>query len=406
MTTIRTSAKAKARRLADRIALPYVDLLTSSLLSAQHPNVTGGPVVDAVPHATTEFFHLANHELRTLELERLPKGAKRVLSVGANGRWYFDWFEAAVGHVDEHLGIEAYEPKPDDLQSYVTWIPDTADHMTRVADETVDLVFAGQTTEHLWSYELAGFLEEAHRVLRANGLLVLDSPNRLVTEQMLWSHGGHTVELSPGEIVELITLAGFDVDDVHGLWGSRLNGRVLQLEEQIEDPAIFVRRAASGREAPDDAFVWWVNARKAPRKPDRSALRTRSKQIFDQHWDTRINRGLFPSPGSKQLEVAAGSVGRLGETLTFPLKAGPVELTVALANGSWDDLGGFRVDLVTPGDFVVRHLPIADAIRTDKTLSWSFDQPELTFTVAAQFIVDSVSAAAAIALPFHLKSDI
>ena len=263
--SMRASVKARARRVVDRIALPYVHELRSAIVGSAidgcgHSQSPTG--VEELPAATSDYFHLANHELRTLELELLPKGARRVLSVGANGRRYFDWFETAVGPVDEHLGVEAYEPMPDDLPSYVTWIPDTADHMSRVSDGTVDLVFAGQTTEHLWSYELAGFLEEGFRVLRPNGLLVLDSPNRLITEHLLRSHGGHTVELSPGEIVELVTLAGCDVMDLHGLWGSKLDGRVLQLEELIDDPAVFVRKSASGRHDPDDSFAWWLNASK------------------------------------------------------------------------------------------------------------------------------------------------
>ena len=47
-----------------------------------------------------------------------------------------------------------------------------ADQMSDVGDGYVDLVFAGQTTEHLWEHELAGFLVEprdpagGHRNLR------------------------------------------------------------------------------------------------------------------------------------------------------------------------------------------------------------------------------------------------
>jgi len=53
----------------------------------------------------------------------------------------------------------------------------TADRFEGVEDDSVDLVFAGQTTEHLWAHELTGFLLQAHRVLHVDGLLVMDSPN-------------------------------------------------------------------------------------------------------------------------------------------------------------------------------------------------------------------------------------
>src|ERR687892_401325 len=45
----------------------------------------------------SDYFHQALHELRTIELERVPKGARRALSVGASGGWYFDWFDRSVG---------------------------------------------------------------------------------------------------------------------------------------------------------------------------------------------------------------------------------------------------------------------------------------------------------------------
>jgi hypothetical protein len=64
-----------------------------------------------------------------------------------------------------HVGVEAYESMPDDLPAYVEWIVNTADKMSGVENSSVDLVFAGQTTEHLWADELAGFLLESHRVL-------------------------------------------------------------------------------------------------------------------------------------------------------------------------------------------------------------------------------------------------
>ena len=40
----------------------------------------------------------------------------------------------------------------------------------------------GQTVEHVWPEELAGFLSEANRVLGPQGWIVLDSPNRRITQ--------------------------------------------------------------------------------------------------------------------------------------------------------------------------------------------------------------------------------
>jgi SAM-dependent methyltransferase len=356
--------------------------------------------------SNAERLHQALHELRTIELERVPKGARRVLSVGASGRWYFDWFERAVGVVDEHFGVEAFEAKPDDLPAYATWIPDTADHMIGVDDSSVDLVFAGQTTEHLWSSELVGFLEEAHRVLRPDGLLVLDSPNRLVTGHLNWTHGGHTVELSLAEITELVTLAGFETFSTAGIWRTVIDGRILQLEDGIDDPATFTRRTVTARDCPDDAFIWWLNARRIERGPNASQLQTRAKELYESHWNARVCRGLFPEPGADHLDIPPGSTGSLGTTLPFLLKGGNIELTATLTSGNWDDIEGFRITIVAPGDRVLHGLSFEAATRNGSELRWSFSQPSLAFDTLIDVHVDSVRSLAALQLPLKLQCDL
>jgi hypothetical protein len=278
--------------------------------------------------------------------------------------------------------------------------------MVGVGDSSVDLVFAGQTTEHLWSYELSGFLEEAHRVLRADGLLVLDSPNRLVTEHLLWSHGGHTVELSVAEITELVTLAGFEVFSTAGIWRCHVEGRRWQLEEGLDDPAIFTRRAATAHDAPDDSFVWWINARRTDSPPDSPRLRARTKELFETHWNTRVCRGLFPAPGANVRVIERGHVGLVGATLPFPLKPGPFELKASLLSGSWDDLDGFRIDIVAPIDQVVHQFTADGATRSGAELRWTFDQPYLLFATTIEVHVDHVRSPVGLALPLELICEV
>ena len=418
MGTVKSAAKRRVRGLVDRLAAPYLQSLLTEVRNpvaaertlgtncGEHSDPAVAQPLEQHGNGTSDYFHLANHELRTIELERIPKGARRVLSVGANGRWYFDWFEKSVGVVEEHLGVEAYEPKPDDLPEYVTWIPDTADHMNGVTDSSVDVVFAGQTTEHLWSYELTGFLLEARRVLRSDGLLVLDSPNRLVTEHLLWSHGGHTVELSPDEISELVTLAGFDVVSVSGIWRCEMDGRRFQLEEALGDPAIFTRRASSARDAPDESFIWWLTARRSAATPAHGVLAKRTKQLFDAHWNTRVSRGLFPQPGAATLDIPSSAHGFIGRTLPFPLKPGPFEVRVSVQSGSWDDLVGFSTHLVAPGGEVVHRLSVGDAQRQGETLSWALVQPHLLFAISIELHVDQVLQPTVLVLPLDVRCDI
>lgn len=363
----------------------------------------GTAEADPAASGTSDRFHGALHELRTLELERLPKGARRVLSVGANGSWYFEWFRQAVGEVDEHIGIEAFEPRPDDLPDYVTWIVNTADQMVDVADGSIDLVFAGQTVEHLWAHELAGFLREARRVLRDGGLLVLDSPNRLVTEHLRWSHGGHTIEISADEITSLLVTAGFDVSGVHGIWECAGPAGVMGLEDGIDLGAVFARRCAAARDRVDDTFVWWVNATKSPSAPHLNRLDAEVADLFAAHWPTRISRGFFPGPRI-DLPIPSGSSGRLATTLPFALPPGLWTLRIELADGEWDDFDDLVAQIDLPGGVVVHRLTGHSARRTPGVIEWTFDQPALVFAVSVSLHAANVRADAVVSHPLALIS--
>ncbi len=367
---------------------------TMLLEQVNHLLVHGGVGVPAAGNGVADasgapdvFFHGILHELRTQALESVPKGARRALSVGASGSWYFDWFERSVNALDEHIGVEAFEPMPADLPANVTWLARTADRMEGVADGSVDLVFAGQTTEHLWVHELVGFLSEANRVLHDGGLLVLDSPNRLVTEHLLWSHGGHTVELSTAEITELVSLAGFDVETVRGLWRCRLGGQVLALEEGIRDGATLVRRVGGG--PVDDCFVWWVEARRT-RTADVEALTARTAARYAEHWPARVSRGLVPGSATGVVAAPPGHQGTIGSTLPFPLHAGRWRIALhAAPDTAGTDLARLGVRLVLPGDHLVWEGTPAAATVTGDTVAWELALPELIFTLALQIVAAS-----------------
>lgn len=398
------SLKHGARQIVDRLARPYVSQIESAVRSSE------ADVLSALtsPKSTevlsdgwrppSDTFHMAMHELRTLELERVPKGCRHVLSVGAQGGWYFDWFRRAYGDVDLHVGVEAFEARPNDLPDYAVWIENTADRMHDVAAGSIDLVFAGQTTEHLWAAELVGFLVESHRVLRANGLLVVDSPNRLVTEHLYWSHGGHSIEISAGEAAMLLELAGFEVVDVHGIWSCVIDGRVVELEDCLEDSAVLVRRAISGRDQPDQCFVWWINARRLDTEPQLEALTRAVGDLFERHWLTRVSRGFFPAPGVGR-ELDTGAAGRLAATLPFMLHAGSWRATIKLSQGSWADLAGPRLVLELPGEHTVFSWDLtADDVELD------FELGSVHFALSFVLIADAVLRPVTIEFPIALRN--
>ena len=382
------------RRLRDRVRPPKPH---DAEPAAEAP---APPAPAPIP---SETFHVLLHELRTVALEAAPKGARVAASIGASGRWYFDWFENSVGPLEVHIGVEAYEPEPDDLPPYVRWLRATADHLESIDSASVDLVYAGQTAEHLWASELTGFLLGARRILRPDGWLVLDSPNRLVTEHLRWSHGGHTVELSTGEMEELLALAGFTVRVRRGLWRCRFGDRVLELEEGLDDPALTLRRSLPG--APDDCFVWWIEAQPdGSPAVDEASLRRRVDELYDTHWPTRVCRGMWPGPGADALAIPAGASGSVATSLPFPLHEGRWTLTLRVTEGRLEDLSGAELVLTAPGGETFASLSAADGdVSGDGGITWEFAIPFFLQALVLELRVQRTAAPVALAMPLPIR---
>lgn len=237
------------------------------------------------------------HHGRTAHLRTMPPGARRLLSAGCAGLWYFDWIADSYGRVDEHLGIEFYSPRPEGLPSNVRWIANTASDMSGVESASCDLIFSGQNIEHLWPNEQAGFLLEAARVSRPGGYLVIDAPNREITKGLTWVHPEHTVEFTPGEAARLVSLAGFDVFKLAGIYVCRdpRTLRLLPYDPNTPDQWTVVERLAAAQDLPEHAFLWWIEARRSYRPPDAAAIRQQVDLIFQQAWPERMNRMVLPA---------------------------------------------------------------------------------------------------------------
>jgi SAM-dependent methyltransferase len=243
--------------------------------------------------------NLLLHESRGAMLRGMPKGAERILSAGCSGTWYFDWVEKTYGSVKEHIGIEFFSEKPSDLPGNVTWIANTASDMSAVHEASVDLVFSGQNLEHLWPDEVAGFVLEAARVLRIGGHLVIDSPNRLITAAQNWSHPQHTIELTCEEAAHLVSIAGFDVTALRGIWLCRdpKSGEDLPFDPNLKHADWSTNeRLLCAREHPGESFIWWLEAVRTDRAPDPSAAYAFMDDLFRRHWPERTQRFLS-APG-------------------------------------------------------------------------------------------------------------
>ncbi|SER51770.1 Methyltransferase domain-containing protein [Lentzea xinjiangensis] len=135
-----------------------------------------------------------------------------------------DYDELTARHV-----ARAY-PRLDVLRGNLAALP--------VRDAGVDVVANLQVIEHLWDQE--GFLAECRRVLRPGGTLIVTTPNRLTFSpgQDTPLNPFHTRELAPSELDEMLSAAGFRVDELTGLRHGRrldtlLNGQIIDAQVEV-----------------------------------------------------------------------------------------------------------------------------------------------------------------------------
>ena len=87
------------------------------------------------------------------------------------------------------------------------------------ADETFDLVYSGQSIEHVTPRDAERVVDEVRRVLKPGGAFALDTPNgavtRLQSEEFI--DPDHEIEYTLPELEVLLRDAGFDIERQHGL---------------------------------------------------------------------------------------------------------------------------------------------------------------------------------------------
>jgi SAM-dependent methyltransferase len=384
-------AAAEMRRLASEMERT---LLTLALERAPEPwhvapadraDNSDGLAPAKTPASAIDMSYVL-HRGRTAFLREIPKGATVFLSAGCAGGWFFDWVEECYGDIPRHIGLEYYAPRPDALPANVEWIENTCSDMSGVSDSSCDVVFSGENLEHLWTDEAIGFFLEAARVTRPGGLLVMDSPNRSITEALrTWSHPEHTVELTTAEAVEVTELAGFDIVTVKGIWLSRnpSNGEVLPFQHTDSVPLSLEERLIGGVARPEDAFLWWIEARRADRAPNATAISKRLTEIFAKAWPERTTRSVV---GVGHLETGSNgewvvcppnTSGPLIFGPYMPLRAGQYRCTFELEGGTPAARARCDVAVGVRGDVLVSREITVGPER--ETVSLEFEVPVLQF---------------------------
>lgn len=335
-------------------------------------------------------MNLTLHQARGARLRALPQGAQVFLSAGCSGRWFFEWIEACYGDIPRHVGVEYYMPKPADLPPNVEWIENTCSDMSLVQDGICDIVFSGQNLEHLWPDEVVGFMMEAARVTKPGGLLVMDSPNRGVTEALkTWSHPEHTVEMTVAEAVDLVRLAGFEVAATWGIWLCRdpRTGRVLPHPYQPDDAWSVPERLIVGIDNPEHSFIWWIEAKRTGQTPDATGLRAYVDSVFRKGWPERVTRMLTGAgktvlqDGVEWVQHPAGVAGPVIYGPYMPLPGGRYRCRFHLQNPQDSAPTLIRCDVFydqAAEPLVARDVQLAPGC---STVEIEFELPVLTFGI-------------------------
>jgi predicted SAM-dependent methyltransferase len=139
------------------------------------------------------------YPFRSLSIVELPRSRRHSL--------YRDSCEEYRETVPTHLGPVNYVfTSMTDLQCF--------------PDATVDLVYAGQSFEHVMRDEAEQVCREVRRILKPGGSFCLDTPNRAVTvlqcpDRLI--NPDHKHEYTHAELSGLLTEAGFVIREAKGL---------------------------------------------------------------------------------------------------------------------------------------------------------------------------------------------
>jgi len=120
-----------------------------------------------------------------------------------------------------------------------------------IPDGSVDLVYSGQSIEHVTRADAATTCAEVRRVLRGGGLFALDTPNARLTrlQQDEFVDPDHKYEYTHAELSADLVAAGFEIVDAKGL----NHAGPIRTREEFDETR--VARACGVFDAIEDCYV-------------------------------------------------------------------------------------------------------------------------------------------------------
>jgi SAM-dependent methyltransferase len=207
--------------------LPHPDLVDRIRCSSEYR--THVPILPTQLHASL-------HASRSEFIIGLPP-ARRIVDLGGGSTWDARGALVGLGYPYDFDELVIVDLPPDDrhplyqTERYGTNETDrglvryeyrSMSDLSFADESTVDLVYSGQSIEHVTENEGDIVLKESFRVLKPGGFMAIDTPNGLVCrlQQASFIDPDHKVEYTLEELRDKATSAGFTVLAERGLnWG-------------------------------------------------------------------------------------------------------------------------------------------------------------------------------------------
>jgi SAM-dependent methyltransferase len=200
------------------------------------------------------------HQSRSEFIAGLPE-AKRILDLGGSSS-YSEWGAMiAMGYPYSFESLTIIDLPPDDRheiyrytnqpmevvspQGPVRYAYHSMTDLSTYSDASFDLVYSGQSIEHVQPEEAVHVLAEVHRLLRPGGYLALDTPNARAcrAQQSDFIDPDHKVEYTHSEMLTKLQSAGFTVREAKGLnyVGKSLAAGTFSVAEAASRPGIYAK---------------------------------------------------------------------------------------------------------------------------------------------------------------------
>jgi len=182
----------------------------------------------------------ALHHSRVQMVKSLPK-AEVIVDLGGGSVQSADGGLVLMGYPYPFRSLTIVEPpQAERHEIYKHLAPgDPVQHMSRlglirylytsmadmapIPTGSVDMVFSGESVEHVTRTDLELVFAEVHRILKPNGYFIFDTPNRAVTEIQLrgfaerFINPDHKYEYKHAELVEMLERHRFTIEEAKGL---------------------------------------------------------------------------------------------------------------------------------------------------------------------------------------------